>query len=281
MRFLKNKTFWEVVCQLAIFYSLIMYFAEIEWGKSENSREGWQFFLWSERIVAVFFTIEYIIRWFYAKDKWKYPFQPMAIVDLIAILPFYIGFMVDLRSLRLVRTLRILRLLKFYRYNKAMRSFAKSFSKVADELKMVGTIVFFFVILSSTVIYECERHAQPEAFDQYSDAVWWSIVTLTTVGYGDAYPITDLGRLVATVTVIFGLGIFGTFISLIGSSFMMAMQEEGTTTVPRAAYDKLKAHLQPEDEEEIGDGVIQKKVQEIIDEWFEKQEDPPYGKWQQ
>src|SRR2546421_4367292 len=98
----------ELFVQVLIFYSLLMYFLELEFTISERSVGFW---LWSERIVATLFTIEYITRWVVSRS-WLYPLRPMALVDLVAILPFYVGFFVDLRSLRLVRTLRVLRLFK-------------------------------------------------------------------------------------------------------------------------------------------------------------------------
>jgi voltage-gated potassium channel len=232
-------TVLEVFIQAVIFYSLGMYFVELEWAGTENSREGYLFFLWSERVVAGIFTLEYLIRWAFAKDKLKYPITPMAIVDLVAVLPFYIGFMVDLRCLRLVRTLRILRLFKFYRYNEALKSFVTSFKMIRKELQVIGIAILFLVFFSATIEYEFERTAQPEMFAKYSDALWWSIITLTTVGYGDMYPITLGGRITALVTLGLGLGIFGTFLSLIGSAFMSTLQK-GTIQVTETTQAMLK-----------------------------------------
>ncbi len=260
-----SRTFWEHFTQGVIYYSLGMYFVEIEWGKTQHSRAGWPFFLFSERVVAVYFTIEYFVRWFSAKDKLRYPRTVLGIIDLTAIVPFYIGFFVPASSLRLIRTLRVLRVLKFYRYNHAMQNFVNSFARVTSELKIIGTLVLLFIILSSTVIFECEREAQPDTFDNYSDAVWWCVVTLTTVGYGDAYPVTNMGRVVATVTVVFGLGIFGTFISLIGSSFLMNLQEETTPTIPQKTYDDLKASLEAKTGEDVSGDVVKHKLQEVVD----------------
>ncbi len=119
----------EVFIQSVIFYSLAMYFVELEFAHSNNTRQGFPFFLWSERVVAAIFTVEYLVRWLFSKNRLRYPFQPMSIIDLLAVLPFYVGFMVDMRVLRLIRTLRILRLFKFYRYNDALRSFVVSFGQ--------------------------------------------------------------------------------------------------------------------------------------------------------
>jgi voltage-gated potassium channel len=221
----KSSVYFECFIQIVIFYSLITYFIELELGCSENSREGQLFYLWSERTVAAIFTIEYLIRWYFSK-KLFYPFSPLAIIDLAAVLPFYIGFLVDMRALRLIRTLRILRILKFYRYNDAMRRFILSYKKVQHELYVLGTAVIFLVFLSGTIIYEAERKVQPDMFAKYSDGLWWSLITLTTVGYGDKYPITTAGRLTACVTLMIGLGLFASFISLMGSSFASTFNED-------------------------------------------------------
>ena len=250
----------EVFIQCLIFYSLAMYFLELEFAGTENSREGVLFFLWSERVVAGIFTIEYFVRWFYSKNRKRYPFTPMAIVDLVAVLPFYIGFMVDLRILRLVRTLRILRLFKFYRYNEALRSFVISFNSIRRELQVIGVAIIFLVFLSATIEYEFERKAQPEMFEHYSDAVWWSVITLTTVGYGDMFPITVGGRVTAVLTLIMGLGIFGTFLSLVGSAFMETLQEKNRTiciseTAQRTLIEICKMNGSPTDDDSLKDMV--------------------------
>lgn len=249
----------EIFIQLIIFYSLVMYFFELEFAGTENSREGVFFFLWSERVVASIFTIEYIVRWFCAKDKKRYPITPMAIVDLLAILPFYVGFMVDLRVLRLIRTLRILRLFKFYRYNEALRSFVISFNKIRRELQIIGIAILFLVFLSATVEFEFERKAQPEMYAHYSDAIWWSVITLTTVGYGDKYPITVGGRITAVVTLVVGLGIFGTFLSLIGSAFIDTLQSKNTISLTESARHTLvevqRSKGMPTDDDSLKDLV--------------------------
>jgi voltage-gated potassium channel len=222
----KYVFFLECFIQLIIFYSLIMYFIELEFCHTEHSRAGHIFFLWSERTVAGIFTIEYITRWIYSSRKKSYPFTPLAIIDLLAILPFYLGFLVDMRSLRLIRTLRILRIFKFYRYNEALRRITLTYYRVKDELYVLGGAILLLVFFSGTIIYEAEREVQPEMFTKYSDGIWWSIVTLTTVGYGDKYPITFTGRLTACITMIVGLGLFGSFISIMGSSFISTIKEK-------------------------------------------------------
>lgn len=225
----KLVTTLEYFIQLLIFYSIVMYFAEMEFTKTEHSLAAPKFFLWSERIVAVLFTVELAVRTWYNK---RHPITPMGIIDVLAVLPFYIGFFVDLRMLRLVRTLRILRTLKFYRYNKALRSFTTTFKRIGDELWIIGTVVAFLVLISGTMIYECERQVQPDVFGNLSDGLWWSWITLTTVGYGDTFPVTPAGRVVAVLTTLIGLGIFGVLISLFGASFTATLKEEGHEDIP-------------------------------------------------
>jgi len=268
---LQKIVWWlEVFIQGVIFYSIGMYFIEMQFAGTENSREAasW-FFLWSERTVAGIFTIEYFVRWLTFKGKWwKYPFQPMAIVDLLAVLPFYVGFFVDLRMLRLVRTLRILRLMKIYRYNTALQSFIKSYQSIKGELTILMIVITILVFFSATAIFEFERQAQPEVFAKYSDAIWWSVVTLTTVGYGDKFPITEAGRITAIITLVFGLGVFGTFLSLIGSAFINTMQEKMNLRVWEKTQEKLRSvcreNQEPEDEE-----LMQSMVDEAVHSHFD------------
>ena len=228
----------EVLFQCVIFYSLATLFIELQFTTSENSLVGPKFFLWSERVVAGIFSIEYALRWF-RSGKWRYPLSFAAIVDLLAVLPFYVGFLVDLRALRLVRTFRMLRLFKLHRYNLALRNFMSSLRGAADQAGALGVVVLFFVLLSSTVLFECEHLAQPQVFAKLSDAVWWSITTLTTVGYGDKFPITPAGRFTATVTVVFGLGVFGAFISVIGTAFRYTHRTTTSVQISRKCRDRL------------------------------------------
>lgn len=206
--------FIEIFIQILIIYSIGTYFLELEWAKSENSLVGSKFWLWSERVVAVIFTIEYLIRW-RISQSWYYPFTFVAIVDLASVIPFYIGFFVNTSSLRLIRTLRVLRLLKFYKYSKSVQRIIHAFYNAGPDLLSIGFVVFVFMFYSSTFIYESERISQPDKFSSIFDAMWWSLVSMTTVGYGDLYPTTVIGRFIAALTIVFGIAIFSAFFSVI------------------------------------------------------------------
>ncbi len=213
-----NKRYLEFLVQFVIFYSLITYYVELSFGY-ENTLVGHPFFLWSERVVAAFFTIEYICRWVASKSL-KYPLTLVAIIDLIAIIPFYVGFFVDLRSLRVVRTLRVLRLLKLYRYHNALQRIFASFKKALPELGAIAFLVALFVLFSATFMLESEGSYQSDKFTNLGDAAWWSVVTMTTVGYGDLYPVTWLGRLTGVITIIFGVAVFSMFFSALQAAFV-------------------------------------------------------------
>jgi voltage-gated potassium channel len=225
-RFATYRRWFEMTVQCLIFYSIASYYLEAELTEAQYIEPGHSFWQWNERVIAAFFSGEYLYRWLRAKNRLRYPFTPLALVDLLAILPFYVELAVDMRTLRLVRTLRILRLFKLYRYNAALQNVMRGFRKVKDELAVVGFVLVIMVMFSSVAIYEFEHETQPKEFSRLTDAMWWSFVTLTTVGYGDLTPITAGGRIIATITMAVGIGIFGTFISLIGSSFIDTMREQ-------------------------------------------------------
>lgn len=206
---------FEVFIRVLIFYSIFSYFAEVDFAKDRHSQGFW---LWSERLVAVLFTVEYFLRWSWSKHGWRWPFTFYALIDLAAVLPFYLGFFVDAQHLGVIRSLRVLRLLKMARYHSALDKVLASFSKVKDELTVVGVAVIILILFSSTLMYEFEHAAQPDKFSSLSDSVWWCFVTLTTIGYGDLCPVTWPGRLTAIVTMLFGVGLFGIFVSLIGGA---------------------------------------------------------------
>lgn len=179
--------------------------------------------------VAVF-TIEYFARiWVCLESKHldpskpfrsriKYIFSPVAFIDLLAIAPFYLSFFfaIDLRYLRM---LRMLRLLKLTHYFKGLNLFA---SVLYKELATIGAAVFtmiVLVILAASVMYSVENHAQPEVFDSIPSAMWWAVVTMTTVGYGDVTPITFLGKFIAIFIMLLGVGIVALPAAMLAAKF--------------------------------------------------------------
>ena len=125
-----------------------------------------------------------------------YFFTPMALIDLLVIAPFFVSlFVADSRILRLLRLLRILRLLEGFRYSKSLNKLIKVIETRSNDLISSIFLLLCLLIITSTGIYFTESHAQPDKFGSILSSMWWSVATLTTVGYGDVYPITSLGKL--------------------------------------------------------------------------------------
>ena len=214
----------ENAIKLLIVYSVTMYFLEIDVEQSADSTQGSALWLWSERVVALLFTIEFAFRWKIRGNK--YSRSRLGMIDLVAILPFWLGFVVPMAALHYVRTLRILRLFKFYRYSKAMRSFMRGLIKARDRLAGMGMVVLILLLFGAVGMYEIEGTVQPDQFGTMVDCVWWTTVTLTTVGYGDSFPTTTLGKMFAQLIMVLGLGTTAAFIGIVGQSVYDELVEE-------------------------------------------------------
>lgn len=171
-----------------------------------------------EIVCVSIFTFEYLGRIVYSKKGFRYIYSFYGLIDLIAILPFYISLGIDLRSIRILRLLRLFRILKLPRFNKAIRVLAKSLKSIKAELSVVIMVALVFIYLSSVGIYFFENEAQPENFKSIFHSIWWAIATLTTVGYGDVYPITLGGKIFSSVIILIGIGIIAIPTGLIASS---------------------------------------------------------------
>jgi len=180
----------------------------------------------SEVVIVGLFTIEYLIRVAFSKRRLKFIFSFYGLIDLIAILPFYLAFAVDLRSLRLVRLLSLIRILKLARYNTALQRFSKALYLAKEEL-IIFTIASFVVLYFAALgIFHFENAAQPEVFRSIFDSLWWSVATLTTVGYGDIYPITNGGRFFTFIVLIVGLGLVAVPTGIIASALSAVRREQ-------------------------------------------------------
>lgn len=149
----------------------------------------------------------------------SYACGPFAIIDLMAILPFYLALILPGFDLRLLRALRLLRLFKLARYSPALASLWRVLVDERRALAAAFIIVLFLLTASATAIYHVERTLQPEAFGSIPAAMWWAVATLTTVGYGDVVPVTDLGRMIGGLVMVFGLAMFALPIAIIASGF--------------------------------------------------------------
>lgn len=179
-----------------------------------------------ELFCVVIFSLEYLLRIFVADSKPKFVFSFFGIIDLLAILPFYLSFGVDLRSLRALRFLRLFRVLKLVRYNKAMNHFTRAIKTAKEEILLFIFITLILIYFSAVGIYYFENEAQPEHFSSIFDSLWWSIITLTTVGYGDVYPITVGGRVFTFFILMIGLGIVAIPTGIISSALTKSIDKK-------------------------------------------------------
>lgn len=194
-----------------------------------------------EYVTVGIFTAEYLLRIYVAKSKVRFIFSFYGLVDLLAILPFYISSGIDLRAVRAFRFLRLLRILKLVRYNAAIRRFHRAFVIAREELALFGMVALIILYLSSVGIYYCENEAQPEQFRSILHSLWWAVTTLTTVGYGDMYPITGGGKFFTFLVLIVGLGVVAVPTGLIASALTQARDEERAV---KASASEGSAHEQ-------------------------------------
>ena len=179
-----------------------------------------------ELICVIIFTIEYILRIYVADSKPRFIFSFFGLIDLLAILPFYLSFGVDLRSLRALRFIRLFRILKLARYNRAIKEFTSAVKVAKEQIFLFMFITFILIYLSAVGIYYFENEAQPEHFSSIFDSLWWAIITLTTVGYGDVYPITVGGRVFTFCILLIGLGIVAIPTGIISSALMKSIDRK-------------------------------------------------------
>ena len=182
-----------------------------------------------EIICIVIFSIEYLLRIYVAQKPLKYIFSFYGIIDLLAIFPFYLKASYDLRALRVFRVFRIFRALKLIRYNKALNRFQVAAKIVKEEMVLFLMVTLIFVFLSSSGIYFFENNAQPEEFSSIFHSFWWAIVTLTTVGYGDVYPITVGGKIFTFFILLIGVGVVTVPAGLVASGLSKAREIEDKT----------------------------------------------------
>ena len=191
-----------------------------------------------EFVSIIVFTIEYALRIWTAnllfpelnpvRARIRYVTSPMAIIDLVSILPFILPILhtYNLVGVRVFRLVRLLRIFKLNRYSDALASIGDVFRKKAQQIVASTFFVFIILILASLLIYYAEHDAQPEQFSNAFSGLWWAVATLTTVGYGDIYPITPLGRFLGAIIAILGIGVVAVPTSILSAGFMETLNKQ-------------------------------------------------------
>ena len=183
-----------------------------------------------ETVIIVLFTIEYALRIWTAEDRWGYVRSFYGVVDLLAVVPFFVTLlwpaMIDLRPVRGLRLLRVFRVFRVVQYSTAMTRLGKAVHHARDEALVFLFATLVLLYIAAMGIHYFEYEAQPEKFKSAFHSLWWAVVTLTTVGYGDAYPITPGGRIFTFLVLICGMGIVAVPAGLIASGMTRALEDE-------------------------------------------------------
>ena len=188
----------------------------------------------------VVFTSEYILRLALCKNDPKYSkkryarmrlaITPMLLIDLAAILPFFISFFlptIDTRFIRVIRMLRLFRLFKLARYSESLQLLGNVFKAKAGDLTVALFILFIVLVFSSFLMYHAEHEAQPEAFGNVMAAMWWGMITLTTIGYGDTVPITPVGKVIGSGIAVIGIAVYAIPTGIMASAFVEELKNKG------------------------------------------------------
>jgi voltage-gated potassium channel len=181
---------------------------------------------------VVIFSIEFILRIYISsltypssskiKSALKFVFSPLGLIDLLAIIPFYFPLIIkiDLRFLRILRLMRFFRIFKINRYNKSLNLIVSVIKEKKSELALTGFVAVLILFVASFLMYYIEGEAQPDKFPNLLSCLWWAVATLTTVGYGDVYPITGIGKILSGTIAVLGIGLVALPTGLVSAGFM-------------------------------------------------------------
>lgn len=211
----KSARFFNLFIQGLIFLSLILFSIETLPNLSPPIKEVLS---WCEISIIFIFLCEYLLRLLVVDKKLKFIFSIPGIIDAIAIVPFFLTG-ADFRTIRILRMIRLFHVLKLLRYNQAIQNLKDTFNQIKEELVVFLFISFLVLYLTSIGIYYFEHEAQPEVFGSIFHSLWWAVITLTTVGYGDTYPITTGGKVFTSLILIIGIGVISIPTGLMASAF--------------------------------------------------------------
>jgi voltage-gated potassium channel len=224
---------------ILIFLNVLVVILETEEGLFSQYKN---LFLTFDTISVTIFTIEYLLRLWTCNENPKYKspvtgrlryiLLPSMLIDLISILPFFIPVWgVDLRIIRALRLFRLFRLLKMGRYSQSLIKMGNVIKSKKEELTITLFAGVILLIIASSLMYFIEHNTQPDAFSSIPAAMWWGAVTLTTVGYGDVYPKTVMGKLLAAIIAVLGIGLFALPAGIIASGFAAELQNKSSEPV--------------------------------------------------
>jgi voltage-gated potassium channel len=208
-------------------------------------------FLVFEYFSVAVFSGEYVLRlWSCVEEppyrhpvrgRLRFALTPLALVDLSAVLPFYLPFIhADLRAMRMFRVVRVMRLMriaKLGRYSESLQMLVRVLRSRGEQLAGAVSILLILLVVAASVMYYAENQAQPKTFSSIPAAMWWAAVTLTTVGYGDAYPITATGKVIGAITAMLGIGMFALPCAILGAGFVEELEQKKTRKCPHCGKE--------------------------------------------
>lgn len=224
-------TFWDQVINSLIVCLILLNLAAVCLETVESLYQGYRSWFRNFELFSItIFSIEYLLRLWSCtcirkyrhplKGRLRYILSAGSLVDLAAILPFYLPLSgLDLRSLRVLRMIRFMRFFKLGRFLNASRVIRRVFASKKEELLISVLLVFTLIILAASAMYFVEHDTQPDKFSSIPETMWWSVATLTTVGYGDVYPITGIGKTLTACISILGIGMFALPAGILASGF--------------------------------------------------------------
>ena len=236
-------------------------------------------------LITFLFTIEYILRVWTApllypdkspaKARLRYIVSPMAIIDLLSILPFYLFLFTDI-DLAALRTLRLLRLFVFFKFNRyfhTLDTIGQVIKTKRRELITSMVAVFSLMLISSALIYTIEGQVQPDKFQNILSGLWWAVSTLLTIGYGDIYPITALGKLLASFVAILGVGLIAVPTGIIGAGFVEVTKDRQEKQAEKILQAEKEGLIDPS-ARLLGASIVQEALQQEEQALLEKKEVP-------
>lgn len=190
-------------------------------------------FIQFEVFTYLVFSVEYVIRLIAAarskKGLWNYVFSFFGLVDLMAVMPFYLPLIlpVDSLALRTLRLMRLVNIFKIGRHSKAIMTLMRVLNLVRMEVTLMLFTSIIVVVFAGIVMFYLENEAQPELFSNMSQSIWWAVATLTTIGYGDIYPVTAMGKFIASVLAFVGIGLVAIPAGLISAAYVEEIKSQG------------------------------------------------------
>jgi len=223
---------WETLVDRFIYVLILLSTLAIILESDQGLEQSYGFLFQVFEIISVtIFSIEYLYRTIlnYRRFRnFKYNYGFYGLIDLIAVLPFFLplAFVFDSRALRILRLIRALRILKVGQHSKAVKHLLQVFKEIKGELTLTFFLSLILIVFAGIVVFYAENPFQPEVFNNIGSSIWWAFATLTTVGYGDIYPITVIGKLIASFVAIIGIGLIAIPTGLISATYVDILKRD-------------------------------------------------------